>query len=55
MGVGPEKNDVIKRTNLSDAKINLDNDIKSSHRFLDTSHLITDSEVSTAIITSSIP
>ncbi len=49
MGVGPEKNDVIKRTNLSDAKINLDNDIKSSHRFLDTSHLITDSEVSTAI------
>jgi len=49
MGVGPEKNDVIKRTNLSDAKINYDNDIKSSHRFLDTSHLITDSEVSTAI------
>ena len=49
MGVGPEKSDVIKRTNLSDAKINLDNDIKSSHRFLDTSHLITDSEVSTAI------
>ncbi len=49
MGVGPEKNDVIKRTNLSDAKINHDNDIKSSHRFLDTSHLITDSEVSDAI------
>jgi len=49
MGVGPEKSDVIKRTNLSDAKINYDNDIKSSHRFLDTSHLITDSEVSTAI------
>jgi len=49
MGVGPEKSDVIKRTNLSDAKINLDNDIRSSHRFLDTSHLITDSEVSTAI------
>ena len=49
MGVGPEKSDIIKRTNLSDAKINYDNDIKSSHRFLDTSHLITDSEVSTAI------
>ena len=49
MGVGPEKSDVIKRTNLSDAKINYDNDIKSSHRFLDTSHLITNSEVSTAI------
>ena len=49
MGVGPEKSDVIKRTNLSDAKINYDNDIKSSHRFLDTSHLITDSEVSKAI------
>ena len=49
MGVGPEKNDVIKRTNLRDAKINHDNDIKSSHRFLDTSHLITDSEVSDAI------
>ncbi len=49
MGVGPEKNSVIKRTNLRDAKINRDNDIKSSHRFLDTSHLITDSEVSDAI------
>ncbi len=49
MGVGPEKSNVIKRTNLSDAKINYDDDIKSSHRFLDTSHLITDSEVSTAI------
>ena len=49
MGVGPEKNSVIKRTNLRDAKINHDNDIKSSHRFLDTSHLITDSEVSDAI------
>ena len=49
MGVGPEKSDVIKRTNLHDAQINHENDIKSSHRFLDTSHLITDSEVSTAI------
>ena len=49
MGVGPEKSDVIKRTNLSDGKINYENDIRSSHRFLDTSHLITDSEVSTAI------
>ena len=49
MGVGPEKNSVIKRTNLRDAKINHDNDIKYSHSFLDTSNLITDSEVSNAI------
>ncbi len=49
MGVGPEKKDVIKRTNLQDAKINSQNDIKTSHRFLDTSHLITESEVSQAI------
>ena len=49
MGVGPEKKDVIKRTNLQDAKINYQNDIKTSHRFLDTSHLITEPEVSQAI------
>tara|TARA_B100001123_G_scaffold338457_1_gene383122 strand:- start:209 stop:2326 length:2118 start_codon:yes stop_codon:yes gene_type:complete len=49
MGVGPEKKSIIKRTNLNDAKINFDNDIKATHRFLDTSHLITDSEVSTAV------
>ena len=49
MGVGPEKKDVIKRTNLQDAKINYQNDIKTSHRFLDTSHLITESEVSQAV------
>ena len=29
MGVGPEKKDVIKRTNLQDAKINYQNDIKT--------------------------
>ena len=28
MGVGPEKSDVIKRTNLHDAQINHENDIK---------------------------
>ena len=27
MGVGPEKSDIIKRTNLSDTKINYDNDV----------------------------
>ena len=49
MGVGPERKEVIKRTNLDDAKINFENDIKTSHRFLDTSHLITDSEVSSSV------
>ncbi|MGD2106387.1 MAG: hydantoinase/oxoprolinase family protein [Nitrosopumilaceae archaeon] len=49
MGVGPEKKDVIKRTNLQDAKINSDQDIKTIHKFLDTSHLISEEEVKTAI------
>ena len=49
MGVGPEKKDVIKRTNLKDAKINSEQDIKTCHTFLDTSHLISEEEVKTAI------
>ena len=49
MGVGPEKKDVVKRTNLKDAKINSEQDIKTCHKFLDTSHLISEEEVKTAI------
>ncbi|MGQ0792288.1 MAG: hydantoinase/oxoprolinase family protein [Nitrosopumilaceae archaeon] len=49
MGVRPEKNEIIKRTNLQDSKINSEQDLKTSHVFLDTSHLITDAEVSEAI------
>jgi N-methylhydantoinase A/oxoprolinase/acetone carboxylase beta subunit len=45
MGVKPEKNEVIKRTNLQDCKINSEQDLKTAHVFLDTSHLITESEV----------
>ena len=49
MGVRPEKNEIIKRTNLQDSKINSEQDLKTVHVFLDTSHLITDAEVSEAI------
>ncbi len=49
MGVTPEKGDVIKRTTLSDAKFNSDQSLKTEHQFLDTSHLISESEVSQAI------
>jgi len=49
MGVKPEKNVVIKRTNLQDSKINSEQDLKTAHVFLDTSHLITEAEVSEAI------
>lgn len=49
MGVGPEKNDIIKRTNLQDAKINAGQDIKTCHKFLDTSHLIAELEARDAI------
>ena len=49
MGVGPEKKDVIKRTNLQDTKINFDQDIRTCHAFLDTSHLISEEEVKTTI------
>ncbi|MGI0041543.1 MAG: hydantoinase/oxoprolinase family protein, partial [Nitrosopumilaceae archaeon] len=49
MGVRPEKNEIIKRTNLQDYKINSEQDLKTAHVFLDTSHLITETEVSEAI------
>ncbi|QUC65480.1 methylhydantoinase [Nitrosopumilus sp. K4] len=49
MGVGPTKKDIIKRTNLQDASINSNQDIKTAHEFLDTSHLITDQEVEDVI------
>ncbi len=49
MGVTPEKGEVIKRTNLHDAKFNSDQSLKTEHVFLDTSHLISESEVKQAI------
>ncbi len=49
MGVTPEKGHIIKRTNLSDTKINSDQGLKTEHAFLDTGHLITESEVSNTI------
>jgi N-methylhydantoinase A/oxoprolinase/acetone carboxylase beta subunit len=45
MGVTPEKGEVIKRTNLHDAKFNSDQSLKTEHVFLDTAHLISESEV----------
>ncbi|MGQ0795945.1 MAG: hydantoinase/oxoprolinase family protein [Nitrosopumilaceae archaeon] len=49
MGVGPEKQNVIKRTNLQDPSINSRHDLKTAYRFLDTSHLISESEVSATL------
>jgi N-methylhydantoinase A/oxoprolinase/acetone carboxylase beta subunit len=49
MGVRPEKNEVIKRTSLQDAKFNSDQTLKTEHVFLDTSHLISESEVQRTI------
>jgi N-methylhydantoinase A/oxoprolinase/acetone carboxylase beta subunit len=49
MGVTPEKSDVIKRTSLQDAKFNSDQTLKTEHVFLDTSHLISESEVRNTI------
>jgi N-methylhydantoinase A/oxoprolinase/acetone carboxylase beta subunit len=45
MGVGPSKKDVVKRTSLQDISINNNQDIKTCHEFLDTSHIITENEV----------
>lgn len=45
MGVTPEKNNVIKRTNLSNAKFNSDQTIRTEHTFLDTAQLISESKV----------
>ncbi|WP_245871678.1 hydantoinase/oxoprolinase family protein [Candidatus Nitrosotenuis aquarius] len=49
MGVTPEKSNIIKRTSLSDAKFNSDQALKTEHAFLDTAHLISESEVSNTI------
>jgi N-methylhydantoinase A/oxoprolinase/acetone carboxylase beta subunit len=49
MGVTPEKGNIIKRTTLSDAKFNSDQALKTEHAFLDTAHLISESEVSQTI------
>jgi N-methylhydantoinase A/oxoprolinase/acetone carboxylase beta subunit len=49
MGVTPEKGNVIKRTTLQNAKFNSDQSLKTEHVFLDTSHLITESEVQNTI------
>jgi N-methylhydantoinase A len=50
MGVTPEKGNIIKRTSLSDAKFNSDQALKTEHAFLDTAHLISESEVSNTIL-----
>ncbi|HEX5458076.1 MAG TPA: hydantoinase/oxoprolinase family protein [Candidatus Nitrosotalea sp.] len=49
MGVGPEKQNVVKRTNLQDSRINSHNDLNTVYEFLDTSHLITETEVQNTI------
>lgn len=49
MGVTPEKGDIIKRTSLQNTTFNSENDLKTEHVFLDTSHLISESEVNQAI------
>lgn len=49
MGVTPEKGNIIKRTTLNDAKYNSDQSLKTEHAFLDTAHLISESEVSQTI------
>lgn len=49
MGVTPEKGNIIKRTTLNDAKYNSDQSLKTEHAFLDTAHLISESEVNQTI------
>ncbi|MGQ0605805.1 MAG: hydantoinase/oxoprolinase family protein, partial [Candidatus Nitrosotenuis sp.] len=49
MGVTPEKSNIVKRTTLTDAKYNSDQSLKTEHAFLDTAHLISESEVNQAI------
>jgi len=49
MGVTPEKGNIIKRTTLNDAKYNSDQSLKTEHAFLDTAHLISESEVNQII------
>ena len=49
MGVGPEKGDIVRRTRLDGRGGPGSRGLRTSHRFLDTSHLITDAEVREAI------
>ncbi len=49
MGVAPEKNEVIKRTKLSNATFNSDQTLKTEHVFLDTSRMISDAEIQKVI------
>lgn len=49
MGVTPEKSNIIKRTTLNDTKYNSDQSLKTEHAFLDTAHLISESEVNQTI------
>ena len=48
MGVGPEKGEVVKRTRL-DGRGGQALAVRAGHRFLDTSHLITEGEVRAAV------
>ena len=48
MGVGLDKNNVVKRTKLDDIRLG-DKYIKTSYRFLDTSHILEEEEVDQAI------
>ena len=49
MGVGPTKNDVVKRTRLDRGKTDSGNDLRTCHAFLDTSHLISEDEVADTV------
>ena len=49
MGVGPEKGDVVKRTRLDGGRGGSAPAVRAGHRFLDTSHLITEDEVRGAV------
>lgn len=49
MGVSLEKNEIVKRTNLHDVKFNSDQTIKTEHVFIDTSHYLTEEEITKTI------
>lgn len=49
MGVTPEKSEIIKRTTLHEAKFNSDQTLRTENIFVDTSHLITESEIEQTI------
>ena len=48
MGVGLERSDVVKRTNVRNVKL-ADRHLQTFHKFLDTSHFLTEKEVDQAI------